>query len=54
MDLIAHWSQDSAVRAACGDFGDGAAIIETAIAIQQIPAPTYLASEPETKKEARR
>lgn len=41
MDLIAYWSQDAAVRAACESFGDGAQIIETAIAIQQIPAPTF-------------
>jgi acetylornithine deacetylase/succinyl-diaminopimelate desuccinylase-like protein len=41
MELIERWAAIPAVRAACADFGDGAAIVETAIAIQQIPAPTF-------------
>lgn len=41
MNLIEHWTRDPAVRAACASFGDGSEIVETAIAIQQIPAPTF-------------
>jgi tripeptide aminopeptidase len=41
MNLVEHWMRDPAVQAACEDFGDGSAIVETAIAIQQIPAPTF-------------
>jgi len=41
MNPIEHWTHDRAVRAACESFGDGTAIVETAIAIQQIPAPTF-------------
>ena len=41
MNPIEHWMRDPAVRAAGESFGDGSAIVETAIAIQQIPAPTF-------------
>ncbi len=41
MKAIKHWVNDPAARAASEYFGDGAAIVETAIAIQQIPAPTF-------------
>jgi tripeptide aminopeptidase len=41
MRVIERWSGDPAVQAACASFGDGAATVETAIAIQQIPAPTF-------------
>jgi acetylornithine deacetylase/succinyl-diaminopimelate desuccinylase-like protein len=41
MDPIEQWRHDSAAQAAGVSFGDGAAIVETAIAIQQIPAPTF-------------
>jgi acetylornithine deacetylase/succinyl-diaminopimelate desuccinylase-like protein len=41
MKAIKRWMNDSAARAAADSFGDGAAIVETAIAIQQIPAPTF-------------
>ena len=41
MDAIERWMNDPAARAAAASFGDGAAIVETAIAIQQIPAPTF-------------
>jgi tripeptide aminopeptidase len=41
MNLVEHWMRDPAVQAACEDFGDGSAIVETAIAIQQIQAPTF-------------
>ena len=41
MNSIEQWSHNPAVRAASQGFGDGTAIVETAIAIQQIPAPTF-------------
>ena len=41
MYAIEHWMNDPAARAAAASFGDGSAIVETAIAIQQIPAPTF-------------
>jgi tripeptide aminopeptidase len=41
MNSIEHWKRDPAVQAACDSFGDGSAIVETAIRIQQIPAPTF-------------
>ncbi|MEO7913158.1 MAG: M20/M25/M40 family metallo-hydrolase [Roseiflexaceae bacterium] len=41
MQAIKRWMNDPAARAAADSFGDGTAIIETAIAIQQIPAPTF-------------
>src|SRR5687768_12041453 len=41
MKAIEQWTNDSAARTAADSFGDGAAIVETAIAIQQIPAPTF-------------
>jgi tripeptide aminopeptidase len=41
MNLVEDWMRDPAVQAACEDFGDGSAIVETAITIQQIPAPTF-------------
>jgi tripeptide aminopeptidase len=41
MKAIKHWTNDPAARAAANSFGDGSAIVETAIAIQQIPAPTF-------------
>jgi acetylornithine deacetylase/succinyl-diaminopimelate desuccinylase-like protein len=41
MDSIEQWTRDPAVRAASASFGDSSEIIETAIAIQQIPAPTF-------------
>jgi acetylornithine deacetylase/succinyl-diaminopimelate desuccinylase-like protein len=41
MKSIEHWAADPAARAAAASFGDGAAIVETAIAIQQIAAPTF-------------
>jgi tripeptide aminopeptidase len=41
MKAIERWTNDPAARAAAESFGDGAAIVETAIAIQQIPAPTF-------------
>jgi acetylornithine deacetylase/succinyl-diaminopimelate desuccinylase-like protein len=41
MNPVEHWKHDPAVRAACESFGDGSAVVETAIAIQQIPAPTF-------------
>ena len=41
MNPIERWTNDPAARAAADSFGDGAAIVETAIAIQQIPAPTF-------------
>jgi acetylornithine deacetylase/succinyl-diaminopimelate desuccinylase-like protein len=40
MQSIERWTSDPAARAAAASFGDGSAIVETAIAIQQIPAPT--------------
>jgi len=41
MKPIDHWMNDPSARAAAASFGDGSAIVETAIAIQQIPAPTF-------------
>ena len=41
MKAIERWTNDPAARAAAESFGDGSAIVETAIAIQQIPAPTF-------------
>src|SRR5919112_704172 len=41
MKSIERWMGDSAARAAADSFGDGLAIVETAIAIQQVPAPTF-------------
>jgi len=41
MKAIERWMNDPAARAAADSFGDGAAIVATAIAIQQIPAPTF-------------
>jgi acetylornithine deacetylase/succinyl-diaminopimelate desuccinylase-like protein len=41
MNAIEHWMNDPAARAAAASFRDGSAIVETAIAIQQIPAPTF-------------
>jgi acetylornithine deacetylase/succinyl-diaminopimelate desuccinylase-like protein len=41
MQAIERWMNNPAARAAAASFGNGAAIVETAIAIQQIPAPTF-------------
>src|SRR5512134_2016224 len=41
MSVIERWTSDPAARTAAASFGDGSAIVETAIAIQQIPAPTF-------------
>ena len=41
MNVIDHWAQQSAVARACADFDNRDAIVQTAIAIQQIPAPTF-------------
>src|SRR5204862_5432591 len=41
MKAIEHWMNDPAARAAAASFGGGSAIVETAISIQQIPAPTF-------------
>ena len=41
MNAIERWMNDPGARDAADSFGDGAAIVETAIAIQQIPAPTF-------------
>jgi tripeptide aminopeptidase len=41
MNPIDHWVRDPTTRAACASFGDGSEIVATAIAIQQIPAPTF-------------
>src|SRR6266545_992361 len=41
MNAIKYWANDPAACAAAESFGDGSAIVETAIAIQQIPAPTF-------------
>src|SRR5262249_39088982 len=41
MNPLERWTTDPAARAAAASFGDGSAIVETAIAIQQIPAPTF-------------
>ena len=39
--ILAPWFNDAAVQRAAAAFGDGAAVVESAIAIQQIPAPTF-------------
>ncbi len=36
-----HWAHEPNFQAAAASFGDGSAVVETAIAIQQIPAPTF-------------
>jgi acetylornithine deacetylase/succinyl-diaminopimelate desuccinylase-like protein len=41
MKAIERWTNDPAARAAAQSFGNESAIVETAIAIQQIPAPTF-------------
>jgi tripeptide aminopeptidase len=41
MSVFELWRQNANARAAAGSFADGAAIVETAIAIQQIAAPTF-------------
>jgi acetylornithine deacetylase/succinyl-diaminopimelate desuccinylase-like protein len=41
MNAVERWTNEPAARAAAASFGDGTAIVETAIAIQQIPAPTF-------------
>ncbi|MFL5804148.1 MAG: M20/M25/M40 family metallo-hydrolase [Roseiflexaceae bacterium] len=41
MNQVERWVRDPAAQAAGASFGDGAAIVETAIAIQQIAAPTF-------------
>ena len=41
MNAIERWANDPVARAAAESFGDGSVIVETAIAIQQIPAPTF-------------
>jgi tripeptide aminopeptidase len=41
MNPIDRWSHDPATQAACASFDDAEAIVATAIAIQQIPAPTF-------------
>src|SRR5689334_5875533 len=41
MKSIERWTHDPAARAAAESFGEGSAVVETAIAIQQIPAPTF-------------
>jgi acetylornithine deacetylase/succinyl-diaminopimelate desuccinylase-like protein len=41
VEQIERWRGEPAVQAAAAAFGDGAAVVETAIAIQQIPAPTF-------------
>lgn len=41
MNSIEGWLRDPDVRAACDSFGAGSEVVETAIAIQQIPAPTF-------------
>jgi acetylornithine deacetylase/succinyl-diaminopimelate desuccinylase-like protein len=41
MNPIEHWVHDPTTHAACASFGDGLEIVETAITIQQIPAPTF-------------
>lgn len=40
-EQIGRWQRHPAVRAACESFADGSQIVETAIAVQQIPAPTF-------------
>jgi acetylornithine deacetylase/succinyl-diaminopimelate desuccinylase-like protein len=41
VNAIERWAQQSAVARACADFDNRDAIVDTAIAIQQIPAPTF-------------
>jgi tripeptide aminopeptidase len=41
MNQVERWVHDPAAQAACTGFGDGSVIVETAIAIQQIAAPTF-------------
>jgi len=41
MSTPGRWASDANVLAAAASFGDGSALVETAIAIQQIPAPTF-------------
>jgi acetylornithine deacetylase/succinyl-diaminopimelate desuccinylase-like protein len=41
MNPVLPWYQHAAVQAACADFDDVEGIVATAIAIQQIPAPTF-------------
>jgi acetylornithine deacetylase/succinyl-diaminopimelate desuccinylase-like protein len=41
MNVVDSWGGDRNARAASEHFGDGEAIVETAIAIQQIAAPTF-------------
>ncbi|HEU4323413.1 MAG TPA: M20/M25/M40 family metallo-hydrolase, partial [Roseiflexaceae bacterium] len=41
MNTIERLMREPAVRAACDSFGDGAEVVEAAIAIQQIAAPTF-------------
>src|SRR3712207_2628970 len=38
---LEHWRRDPAALAAAASFGDGQGVVEQAIAIQQIPAPTF-------------
>ena len=35
------WAEDPGAQAAAASFGDGSLVVETAIAVQQIPAPTF-------------
>ena len=44
MNAIEHWWRDPAARAAAQGF-DRAAIVESAIAVQQIPAPTLATNQ---------
>jgi tripeptide aminopeptidase len=41
MTTSERWAGDPNFPAAVASFGDGSAVVETAIAIQQIPAPTF-------------
>lgn len=41
MTLIERWAAQPQVQAALAHFGDGEAVVETTIAVQQIPAPTF-------------
>jgi tripeptide aminopeptidase len=41
MTTSERWAGDPSFLAAAASFGDGSAVLETAIAIQQIPAPTF-------------
>jgi acetylornithine deacetylase/succinyl-diaminopimelate desuccinylase-like protein len=41
LSALERWQRDPAVQAAVADFYNSAAIIETTVAIQQIPAPTF-------------